>query len=56
MFQKDSSGVPVYTNSFGDMGNGDGQFLYPNGVTTDTHGHVFVTDRQNNRVQVWIGR
>lgn len=56
MYGPDPSGVPVYTNSFGDMGNGDGQYLYPNGVTTDTHGHVYVADRENHRVQVWTGR
>lgn len=56
MYASDPTGVPAYANSFGDMGNGDGQFLYPNAATTDTHGHVFVTDRENNRVQVWTGR
>lgn len=56
MFGPDAAGLPIYTNSFGDMGNGDGLFLYPMAVTTDTHGHVFVSDRENNRVQVWTGR
>ncbi len=39
--------------TWGTEGIGDGQFEYPNGITTDTRGKVYVTDRVNNRVQVW---
>jgi len=42
-----------FIGTFGAEGNGDGQFLYPNGIATDQHGHVYVTDRANNRLQVW---
>ena len=28
-------------------------FLYPNGVTVDGRGRVYVTDAGNDRVQVW---
>ena len=44
---------PAYVARFGVQGSGDGAFQYPNGVAVDTHGHVFVTDMANNRVQVW---
>ena len=44
---------PTYIGSFGDEGQIDGTFEYPNGVATDTRAHIYVTDRENNRVQVW---
>jgi DNA-binding beta-propeller fold protein YncE len=44
---------PVYVDEFGSQGIGDGQFEYPNGITTDSRDRVYVTDRENNRVQVW---
>jgi tripartite motif-containing protein 71 len=48
-----SKAVPAYVGSFGTEGSTDGAFEYPNGVATDTRAHVYVTDRENNRVQVW---
>ena len=48
----DGSSV-AFLGTFGTEGNGDGQFLYPNGIATDQHGHVYITDRANNRLQVW---
>jgi DNA-binding beta-propeller fold protein YncE len=45
--------TPAYVGSFGDEGQSDGLFEYPNGVATDTRAHVYVTDQDNNRVQVW---
>ena len=48
-----SPGKAEFTGSFGVEGIGDGQFEYPNGITTDTRSKVYVTDRVNNRVQVW---
>jgi DNA-binding beta-propeller fold protein YncE len=48
-----SKPIPTYVGSFGSEGQGDGTFEYPNGVATDTRAHVYVTDRENNRVQVW---
>ena len=45
--------TPKYIGSFGAMGQADGMFQYPNGVATDTHAQVYITDRDNNRVQVW---
>jgi DNA-binding beta-propeller fold protein YncE len=45
--------APAYVASFGDEGRGDGQFMFPNGLATDTRGRVYVADRDNNRIQVW---
>jgi len=45
--------IPVYIGSFGDEGQLDGMFEYPNGVATDKRAHIYITDRENNRVQVW---
>ena len=45
--------TPAYVGSFGTEGQLDGTFEYPNGVATDTRAHIYVTDRENNRVQVW---
>ena len=38
-------------NSFGEKGDGDGEFNSPSDVTIDSNGYVFVTDSGNNRVQ-----
>ena len=45
--------TPAFIGSFGGEGQTDGTFEYPNGVATDTRAHIYVTDRENNRVQVW---
>ena len=50
---KEAGGAPEFAFTFGTGGNDDGQFLYPNGIAVDQHGRVYVTDRENNRVQVW---
>jgi sugar lactone lactonase YvrE len=39
--------------SFGGNGQSPGQFSFPNDVAIDTDGRIFVTDRDNNQVQVW---
>jgi DNA-binding beta-propeller fold protein YncE len=39
--------------AFGEGGVGPGQFNFPNDVTMDDSGRIFVTDRDNNQVQVW---
>lgn len=44
---------PNYVGSFGDQGREDATFLFPNGLATDTRGRIFITDRENNRIQVW---
>lgn len=45
--------LPDYTGAFGDQGIDDGQFMYPNGLAIDARSRVYVTDRENNRVQIW---
>jgi sugar lactone lactonase YvrE len=45
------TGAPL--TSFGQNGSGPGQFNFPNDVTLDANGRIFVTDRENNQVQVW---
>jgi DNA-binding beta-propeller fold protein YncE len=44
---------PVHIADFGTEGVDDGAFTYPNGVAVDDRARVYVTDRENNRVQVW---
>jgi DNA-binding beta-propeller fold protein YncE len=48
-----SKPTPLYIGAFGGEGQLDGMFQYPNGIATDTRAHIYVTDRENNRVQVW---
>ena len=43
----------TFITSFGTEGNGPGQFRYPCGVTTDKNGRVYVSDRDNGRVQIF---
>ena len=51
---QDEDGTPPKNiGSFGEEGRLDGAFEYPNGVAVDTQGRVYVTDRENGRVQVW---
>jgi DNA-binding beta-propeller fold protein YncE len=45
--------LPTYIGSFGGEGIGNGQFRYPNGIAIGRNGRIYVTDRQNARVQVW---
>jgi DNA-binding beta-propeller fold protein YncE len=42
-----------YVGLFGDQGIGNGLFQYPNGAAADGRALVYITDRVNNRVQVW---
>lgn len=44
---------PGYLFSFGSMGVRNGQFNYPNDIALDDSGRLYVTDRENNRIQVW---
>jgi tripartite motif-containing protein 71 len=49
----ESKATPTYIGSFGGEGLLDGTFEYPNGVATDKRAHIYITDRENDRVQVW---
>ena len=41
--------------TFGDWGASNGQFNYPNDIAIDNvTGRLYVTDRENHRVQVWL--
>lgn len=51
--QDEGSTLPSYVGSFGEEGQREGTFEYPNGVAADGRDRIYVTDRENNRVQVW---
>lgn len=46
-----------YLLSWGEHGNGPGQFSEPAGICVDGEGRIFVTELGNNRIQVfqWMG-
>lgn len=44
---------PTFVAALGTQGVGDGQFNFPNGVAIDARARIYITDRENNRVQVW---
>lgn len=48
-----SGDSPGFLYSFGDEGIEDGQFLFPGDIVVDGSGRLYITDRENNRVQVW---
>ncbi|MDO8612022.1 MAG: hypothetical protein Q7R32_04275 [Dehalococcoidia bacterium] len=43
---------PDFIRDIGESGSGDGQFRFPNGVAL-ADGQIYVTDRENGRVQIW---
>ena len=50
----DVSGTePAFLYKFGDLGDTDGLFYYPNDICMDDAGSLFIVDRENDRVQVW---
>jgi len=44
---------PSYIGSFGVQGVGNGQFRFPNGIAVAPDGTIYVTDGENDRIQVW---
>lgn len=46
-FSKDGT----YLFEWGKFGNGNGEFNTPHGIDLDNEGHVYVADRENNRIQ-----
>lgn len=38
---------------FGDPGIGEGAFLFPNDIAVAGRSHIFIADRDNDRVQIW---
>jgi peptidylamidoglycolate lyase len=47
------SAAGEYLFEWGKKGNGNGEFNTPHGIVLDNNGHVYVADRENNRVQVF---
>lgn len=47
----DLKGAPIA--QFGSQGFGPGQFNFPNDIALDRRGRIYITDRENNQVQVW---
>jgi sugar lactone lactonase YvrE len=43
----------TYIGSWGEFGEGPGQFRTPHGLAFDSQGRLFVADRGNNRIQVF---
>ncbi len=43
----------TFLGSFGEPGEGPGQFRVPHALAIDAQGHLFVADRSNSRVQVF---
>jgi streptogramin lyase len=44
-----------WLKSWGERGNGPGQFKTPHSIAVDAHGSVYVADRGNHRIQVFDG-
>jgi hypothetical protein len=42
-----------FISSFGSEGEGDGQFIEPEGVDVDSEGNIYVVDTGNSRIQVF---
>ena len=42
-----------YVTQWGEFGSGDGQFNFPVGISFDSSGNLYVTDGENNRIQVF---
>jgi sugar lactone lactonase YvrE len=50
----DISGEEIsFLFAFGAFGMDDGLFNYPNDLTQDSSGRLYIADRENNRIQVW---
>src|SRR5919198_294683 len=45
----------TFVTGWGTRGDGHGEFFSPRGVAVDAHGHVYVADEQNNRIQKFSG-
>ena len=43
----------LFISAFGSEGEGDGQFIEPEGIDVDSQGNVYVADTGNFRIQVF---
>ena len=43
----------MYLARFGREGTVDGTFEFPNGIAIDGRGRLYVTDWNNDRLQMW---
>ena len=50
----DSNGT--FITKWGSSGTGNGQFNFPSDVAIDSSGNVYITDSNNNRIQVFAPR
>jgi sugar lactone lactonase YvrE len=50
-FSSDGSFLTKWGTDGGQVGYGDGEFSWPNGIAVDGSGNVYVADQNNNRVQ-----
>jgi DNA-binding beta-propeller fold protein YncE len=48
-----SATAASFSFAFGSDGTGNGQFLFPQGITVGSGGNIYVTDSNNQRVQVF---
>lgn len=42
-----------HLTTFGENGFGPGQFQYPEDIALDARGRIYISDRENNQIQVW---
>jgi hypothetical protein len=49
------SAAGKYLLEFGKPGSGRGEFNVPHSVALDSYGNVYVSDRENNRIQIFTG-
>jgi DNA-binding beta-propeller fold protein YncE len=42
-----------YLTEWGKRGSGNSEFTLPHNIAIDAHGRVYVTDRENSRIQVF---
>jgi len=47
------TGQVAWISHFGKRGSGDGEFMAPTDIAIDSRGRLFVTDQNNNRIQVF---
>ena len=48
-----SGDEPKFLYTFGSYGLTEGLFAFPNDITIDGTGRLYIADRENNRIQVW---